>query len=63
MNKPRPVHFQPANTNRALLWCSGRAIWYALTSDRPADITCRSCERKYNKQIAAALAVYWGVPA
>ena len=71
MSKPAPVHYQPAaGPSRRIarfggwfLWCTGRHTDHSAMTAVPDEITCRSCQRKFNKQVAAALAAYWGVPA
>lgn len=63
MNKPPTVHYRPAEATGWFLWCTGRHTDHAAMTRVPDEITCRSCQRKFNKQIRAALAAYWGVAA
>jgi hypothetical protein len=64
MNKPK-IHYGPKDVPGGfrMLPCSGRAVLRAAFTSKGNEVTCRLCQRTVNKQVAAALAAYWGVPA
>jgi len=64
MSQPK-IHYGPETVPGGfrVLPCSGRAVWRWRFTAKGNEVTCKACQRTVNKQVAAALAAYWGVPA
>lgn len=54
MNATPKTHWHGNNSGWRTLFCSGRSVMYALTTQTPDEVTCGSCRRKLVRMAKAA---------